>query len=171
MVSKNIGSLVAATVCFAAVSSPALADRPTIVYFDVPAPYTLSQAVTGCNFDVLVTTTNSKEKLTSFVDQSGDTRFSLITGVNMYLFTNLATGKSVTVNSSAPARLFVQPGDTFQATVTGTAALLLAPGAAPGFPTFALVRGRVDLISTLDFITLQINSFSGTVADVCKLLD
>lgn len=171
MVRKSVRVFSVLALLTMALVRPALADPPSVVYFDVAAPYTLTSAVTGCAFDVLVTTTNSRAKLTTFVDRNGDPLSMLITGVNQYLFTNLSTGESQRFNSSAPARLFIQPdGDTLHAIVTGPAVLIVAPGVAPGFPTFAYTKGRVDMISDWSFATLQLDSVQGTVQDICQLL-
>jgi hypothetical protein len=85
-------------------------------------------------------------------------------------FTNASTGKTVFINSSAPGKLFIEQDGTFHAIVEGTAVLTLAPGAVPGFPQFALTKGKLDMITTPDFITLQINDFRGTVYDICSAL-
>ncbi len=81
------------------------------------------------------------------------------------------TGNSKVFNSSAPGKMTLETGDVFHAKVTGSAVLILAPGAVPNFPQFALTKGQLDMIITLDFITLQINSFHGTVQDICSQLD
>jgi hypothetical protein len=171
MKSRKARPLVIALMSVAVVSFPALAAKPTIVYFDASPPFTLPAAVTGCNFDVLATNTNSKTKLATFVDQNGDTKVIIFTGVNEYLLTNLSTGKSLTFNSSAPSKLYVQPDNTIHAIVTGPALLVIAPGAVPQFPSFAFSKGRLDMLITQDFVTLQLYSSQGTVQDICALLE
>jgi hypothetical protein len=170
MASRTARLLCVVPLCLAVFAAPALANKPTIVYFEVSPPFTLTTAQTGCGFDIVATTTNSREKLTSFLDQDGNLLSMLITGVNQYLFTNASTGKAVRFNSSAPARLFVEPGDTLHAIVTGPAVLLIAPGAVPTFPTFAYTQGRVDMLITTNFVTLQLASSTGRVQDICQML-
>jgi len=168
--SRNVPRCLMVVLSLVALASPAFAAKPGIVYFEVGPPFTLTTAQTGCNFDIVVSTTNSRAKIASFVDQNGQSRVMLITGVNQYLFTNARTGKSVALNSSAPAKLFVEPGDTIHAIVTGPAILVIEPGAIPTFPTFAFTKGRVDMLITPSFVTLQVNSFDGTVQDICQML-
>ena len=149
--------------------SIAIGAKPTITYFEA-AEFTIPAEVTGCGFDVLVTPINSKLKIIEFTDQAGDVRALLLNGANLVYLTNLDTNKTLPFNSSAPAKLIPESNGTFSVSVEGTAILTIAPGAAPGFPSFAFTRGKLELISTPDFITLQINSFHGTVQDICSLL-
>jgi hypothetical protein len=169
MTFKKLRSTALTVLCIAAFSSPVFADKPSIVYFDA-FPTTFTTAQTGCGFDVLATPAHSKEKLTAFVDQNGNPTIFLITGVNLYLLTNLSTGKTISINSSAPGKFTIETADTFHAIVNGTAVLLVAPGVAPGFPQFALTKGRIDMLITPDFTTLQINAWQGNVQDICTLL-
>lgn len=153
-----------------AAPSVVVGAKPTITYFEA-AEYTIPAALTGCGFDVLVTPINSKMKFIAFTDAGGDLRVLLLNGANLVYLTNLDTNKSLPFNSSAPAKLSPEPDGTFNASVQGTAVLTIAPGAAaPGFPSFAFTRGKLDMVITPDFITLQIISFHGTVQDVCRLL-
>jgi hypothetical protein len=149
---------------------PAAAQKPTVVYFDAE-PATLSQAQTGCTFDVLATPLNSRQKLATFVDKTGNVRFSLVTGGNTYLFTNLSSGKSQRMNLSGPGTLFFEPGDTFHLIAKGSNVLFFPPGAAPGFPRFALTHGRLDITTASDFTVLSVSSSTGNVTDVCTLLN
>jgi hypothetical protein len=152
-----------------AAPSLAIGAKPTITYFEADS-YTIPAELTGCGFDVLVTPINSKLKLIAFTDQDGNPRVLLLNGANLAQLTNLDTDKTLVFNSSAPAKIFFEPDGTFHALVQGTAVLTIAPGAAPGFPSFAFTRGKLDMITTPDFITVQINDFHGTVQDVCSLL-
>jgi hypothetical protein len=147
----------------------ALAVKPTITYFE-SAEYTIPSALTGCGFDVLITPINSKMKFIAFTDQDDNLRVLLLNGPNLVLLTNVSTGKSLIFNSSAPGKLLIESDSSFRALVEGPALLILAPGAAPGFPQFAFTKGKLDMIVTPDFVTQQINDFRGTVQDVCDLL-
>jgi hypothetical protein len=155
---------------FASLPTQVFADKPSFQIIENTQPFTLPSALTGCGFDVVATPINSKERFTLFVDQNGDPRILFITGPNLLLLTNASTGKSVQVNSSAPGRLTLETGPTFHALVQGTAILINAVGAVPDFPQFAFTKGKLDMITTLDFITLQVNSFNGVVQNVCSLL-
>jgi hypothetical protein len=152
-----------------AAPSVAIGAKPTITYFEA-AEYTIPAELTGCGFDVLVTPINSKLKFIAFTDAGGDLSVLLLNGANLVYLTNVDTNKTLPFNSSAPAKLFPEPDGTFHVSVQGTAVLTIAPGAAPAFPSFAFTRGKLDMITTPDFITLQITSFEGTVQDVCSLL-
>jgi hypothetical protein len=156
--------------CLVVFGLPAFAAQPTITYFDAE-PSVLAPAVTGCTFDVLATPLNSNQKLMTFLDQNGDVRVSLITGGNTYLFTNLSTGKSQRLNLSGPGKVLVEPGDSLHVLAKGSNVLIVAPGAAPGFPRLALTRGPLDLVFSPDFMVLSINNSKGTVEDVCTLLN
>ena len=145
------------------------AIKPTIAYFEA-AESTLPSALTGCGFDVLVTPINSKLKTISFTDQEGNPRVILLNGPNIVLLTNQSTRQSVVLNSSAPGKLLIETDTTFRALVEGTAILILAPGAVPGFPQFAFTKGKLDMVVSPDFITLQISDFHGVVQDICALL-
>ena len=156
--------------CVAALSSPAMANRPSIVDLGSGGPFVLPSDVTGCAFNVLVTPLTSDGQFKTFFDQDGNVRLSTITGAFRYEFTNMNTGRSQVFNSSAAGKMTLETGDVFHAKVTGSSVLILAPGAVPNFPQFALTKGQLDMIITLDFITLQINSFNGTVQDICSVL-
>src|SRR4030095_13266679 len=119
---------------FATVPIQVFADKPSVQTFELTQPYTLASAQVGCGFDVVVTPINSKARFTQFVDQNGDPRILFITGPNLALLTNATTGKSVQLNSSAPGRFTLEPGPTYHALVQGTAVLINAVGAVPGFP-------------------------------------
>ena len=152
-----------------AAPSIAIGAKPTITYFEA-AESTIPAELTGCGFDVLVTPINSKLKLISFADGGGDLRMLLLNGANLVYLTNVDTNKTLPFNSSAPATLVPQPDGTLHVVVQGTAVVTIAPGAAPGFPSFAFTRGKLDMLTTPDFITVQINSFQGPVQDICSLL-
>jgi hypothetical protein len=148
---------------------PVYAQKPTITYFDAE-PTTLTSDQTGCTFNVLATPLNSRQKLATFVDKNGNVRFSLITGGNIYLFTNLSTGRSHRMNLSGPGILSFEPGDTFHVIARGSNVLFFPPGSAPGFPRFALTHGRLDITTASDFTVLSLITSTGNVQDVCTLL-
>jgi hypothetical protein len=170
MSSKRVVLVPLVLLVFAALPTRVFADKPSVQTFEYTQPYTLPSALLGCGFDVVLTPINSKARFTLFADQNGDPRVLFITGPNLVLLTNPNTGKSVQVNSSASGRLTLEPGPTYHALVQGTAILINAVGAVPGFPQFAFTKGKLDMIITPDFITLQINSFNGVVQDICSLL-
>jgi hypothetical protein len=170
MMGKQVVLVPLVLLFLATLPTQVFADKPSVQTFESTEPFTLPSAIVGCGFDVVLTPINSKARFTQFVDQNGDPRVLFITGPNLILLTNATTGKSVQLNSSAPGRFTLEPGPTYHALVQGTAVLINAVGAVPGFPQFAFTRGKLDMIITPDFITLEINSFNGVVHDICSLL-
>jgi hypothetical protein len=71
-------------------ASRVVAVRPTIEFFDVNGPFTISGV---CSFDVFAEPTGNKEKLATFFNQDGDITFQVLTGVNKWRLTNVETGK------------------------------------------------------------------------------
>ena len=148
---------------------PVFAQRPTIEYIDVDGPVTISGV---CSFDVLAEPTGNNEKLATFVNQEGDIKFQVLTGVNKWRFTNVDTGTSIDVNASGPARFFVQPGSDIVRAEAGGTSFVFVPDGAGGLPAFAFTRGR--LVVELDVTTFTVQNViaqRGTVQDICALLE
>jgi hypothetical protein len=57
-------------------ASPALAQRPTIEYLDLPSGFSFTLSGV-CSFDVLEELLVNKEKIATFSDQNGDVKFRL----------------------------------------------------------------------------------------------
>ena len=77
--------------------------------------------------------------------------------------------QAATTNPFICAPPNTNPVNSTPACPGGTA--ILAPNASPpDFPRFAFSKGSLDMIITFDFITLQINSATGNVQDICSLL-
>jgi hypothetical protein len=155
-------------------ASPALAQRPTIEYLDLPSGFSFTLSGV-CSFDVLEELLVNKEKIATFSDQNGDVKFQVLTGANKWRFTNVDTGKSIVVNGSGPARFFVHPGtDIVRAESGGVSFFTFQPGTQPsGWPALALTKGRI--VAELDPATFTIINLiaqnGATVQDLCALLE
>jgi hypothetical protein len=149
--------LVAAAVAAAAVIVPwAGGVRPT----REPAPFPDFSGRFCPGFDVLVHAVVNREILTTF----GDGRV-LITGTFKVALTNLATGKTVTVNASGPA--FIS-SDSTTGTFRGRTLIVAEAGTfGPGTPA------EVTLLSgvlAVDFTTNTLTSRQGSAEDLCAVL-
>lgn len=148
---------------------PVVAQKPTIVLLPFTGGIAPTQDV--CGFDIAVTPQDGKpngERLILF----GHT--AIIAGPIFNSLTNLSTGKSLDVNVSGPGRL------TFSETTTTVVAA--GPGvfwshplsaelaAAAGLPRVFLLDGRIVFTVDEQRNTISIQSVTGTVQDVCQLL-
>ena len=154
-------------------ASPVLAARPTIEYLDLPSGFSFTLSGV-CSFDVFEELLGNKEQIATFYDQNGDISFQLLTGVNKWRFANMDTGKSIVVNGSGPGRFAVQPGiDIVPPRRVVYRSGRFNPGEQPpGWPAFALTRGRI--VAELDPATFTIVNLiaqqGATVQDLCALL-
>jgi hypothetical protein len=151
-----------------AFGSRATAAPPTMEFFDVGGSFTLSGV---CPFPIFEEPTGNNERLATFRDASGNITFQILTGVNKWRLTNVSTGKSLDVNASGPARLFVQPGTDRLRVEGGGVSFFFIPNPPPGIPTYAITRGRV--VSEIDLSTFVVTDLivqHGTVQDICLLL-
>jgi len=120
-------------------ASPALARGPNWQVFPAP-PFTLP--ATYCGFDVEAAAVADKEFVTILQTSDGSTTF-LVTGQLTGSFTNLETGKTVTLNGSGPAKITVNPDGFGLPTVSVTAGALTESLAPDGTVTSASLQGQV----------------------------
>jgi hypothetical protein len=131
-------------------------------------PFTLSGV---CSFDVLINTLADKEYGTTFVDQAGNPRVTLITGTDKVSLTNLSNGKSIGLNISGPGRIMpdlVQPSTWI---TEGRWLWFITPGASLIYsPRMFFISGRmvVQFDSAGQITNLQI--IGGTTQDMCAAL-
>jgi hypothetical protein len=140
----------------------AIAAKPVKEPLPAPEP-SVFPAGEICPFPLLVETVTNREKSITFSDGS-----QLITGAFKDRLTNLATGESILVNASGPARLTFD-GDILHVVSRG-ASLLLANATQPGGPGALFVHGfaRYDIdLLTGEPLFLVVR---GTTRDLCEQL-
>ena len=125
----------------------------------------------ACAFALGVEGTGDKRIMREFTDRNGNVVRTLAAGKGFTLtFTNLSTGKSLTLPSSGSVqRTTVNNDGTSTVVSTGHNVLILFPTDIPAGPSTTLYVGRV--VYTVDasgVFTLQ--STSGRATDLCALL-
>ena len=147
--------------------SPVGAVPPDREPVSAEPPITL---VGQCDFDVLLEDVINKEKITTFFDQEGNERFSLITGALKVRVTNLDTGTSKVLNVSGPARFDPHPDGSLTITTRGATFLYFFPGDdTGGLPLLAFAHGQTVLEIDAEG-ALTVTSVRGDVQDACELL-
>ena len=143
---------------------PAVAQKPTIQL--IPFTSVFLPAEAACGFDVLVTPQAgrpNKERLIQFNNTA------IIAGPLFVTLKNLSTGKTINLNISGPTRIGF----------SGTTAQFLGPFVIPlpadvataaGLPLLSLTHGRVVVTLDQQGNISSIQSATGTVQDVCQLL-
>lgn len=159
------------TMLFLLVPFAALAQKPTITYFDFTGTaFTLPASAGFCPFDIYEQPVGNKEKIATFYDKAGQVKFQIITGVNKWMFTNLSTGKAVQLNASGPGRLTFE-NNTVILSGSGESFFYISNPPA-GFPKLSLTRGRI--VAEVDPTTFTVTNLitqHGTVQDICTLLE
>jgi len=143
---------------------PAVAQKPTIQL--IPFTSVFLPAEAACGFDVLATPQAgrpNKERLIQFNNTA------IIAGPLFVTLKNLSTGKTINLNISGPTRIGF----------SGTTAQFLGPFVIPlpadvataaGLPLLSLTHGRVVVTLDQQGNISSIQSATGTVQDVCQLL-
>ncbi len=163
----TMGLLLALLLATFGIVSPAGAVPPDREPVPTEPPFTLAGQ---CDFNVLFETITNREKITTFFDQAGNERFSLITGALKVRLTNLDTGTSKVLNISGPLRLEPTPDGSLTITFRGPTLLFFFPGDDPGgLPPLALIHGKT-VIEVSAEAAFTVTSVRGHVEDVCELL-
>ena len=145
---------------------PALAQKPTIQL--IPFTSAFVPAAAACGFDVLVTPQAgrpNKERLIQFNNTA------IIAGPLFVTLKNLSTGKTIDVNISGPIRL----------SFSGTTTIVVSTGpsiqpfpasvlTAAGLPPLPLIHGQIVFSVDDQGNVTSIQRVTGTVQDVCQLL-
>jgi len=146
---------------------PALAQKPTIQL--IPFTSAFVPAAAACGFDVLVTPQAgrpNKERLIQFNNTA------IIAGPLFVTLKNLSTGKTIDVNISGPSRLSFS-GTTTTVVSTGPSIQPFFPAnvlTAAGLPPLPLIHGQIVFTVDDQGNVTSIQSVTGTVQDVCQLL-
>ena len=150
-------------------ASPALAGRgPKWQVFESPA-FTVPAG--ACGFRVRVKPVDSKEFIKVFKTADGSMT-ELLTGKFRQSYTNLSTGKAITENASASAKLTTNADGSGTLVTRGRSPSFFTPAEARrfGLPTVSILAGRlvvsIDSAGSFTSVTLH-----GHVAvDVCTTL-
>jgi hypothetical protein len=162
---KQISEVFKVALLLLALAVPAAAQKPTIQL--VPFTSAFVPAADACGFDVLATPQAgrpNKEREIQFANMV------ILAGPLFATLKNLSTGKTIDVNVSGPTHFNVSSNTLV---VAGPGIGLEPPGnlfKAAGLPPLPLTHGQ--LVFTLDDqgnIT-SIDKVTGTVEDVCELL-
>jgi hypothetical protein len=169
---KQFSDVLKTALLLLALTLPAVAQKPTIQL----SPFTsfFVPAVDACGFGVLFTPEPgrpNRERLIQFVN-SADPNAAIVAGPLFVTLTNVSSGKTVNLNISGPVLIGIS-GTSGRTDVTFGPGI---PGALPsnvataaGLPLLPLFYGRT--VFTFDVQgNLTSISFTGTVQDVCQLL-
>ena len=145
---------------------PAVAQKPTIQL--IPFTSAFVPAAAACGFDVLVTPQAgrpNKERLIQFNNTA------IIAGPLFVTLKNLSTGKTIDVNISGPSRLSFS-GTTTTVVSTGPSIQPFPASVltAAGLPPLPLIHGQIVFSVDDQGNVTSIQSVTGTVQDVCQLL-
>jgi hypothetical protein len=148
---------------------PALAQKPSIQL--IPLTTAVAPTAGVCGFDILVTPQTGKpnaERLILFANTA------IIAGPQFMTLRNLSTGNTIDVNVSGPALLtFSGTGTTFVGMGPGIMVFHPLPAdvaAAARLPQLFLLHGRIVVKADEQGNITSIESVTGTVQDVCSLL-
>ena len=149
-------------------ASPALARGPNWQVFPA-APFTLP--ATYCGFDVGAAAVADQEFVTIFQASDGSTTF-LVTGTLTASFTNLETGKTVTLNGSGPAKITLNPGGSVIELRKGPNFAILTPAEAAhfGLPTVSVTAGALTESLAPDGTVTSASLQGNVLVDICAAL-
>jgi hypothetical protein len=164
---RILGSLYVALLLLG-LALPTLAQKPTIQL--IPFTSVFVPAAAGCGFDLLVTPQAgrpNRERLIQFANST------IIAGPLFVTVKNLGTAKTITLNISGPQRTSFS-GTTGTTTVEQSGAFV-APlpagvAAAAGLPILPLIHGRIVFTLDQQGNVTAVQSVTGTVQDLCQLL-
>lgn len=151
-----------------AVAAPPIKEPPVEDFAaEVPAGQACEDFALG------IEATGSNVTVRTFVDRQGDPVRILQAGRGYTLtYTNLDTGKSLTIRPTGSNRTTVDNGDgTLTVTETGTAGIILFPSDNPKGPSSTQFYGRIvyTLVNDGSFRLTSLKS-SGTSINICAAL-
>jgi hypothetical protein len=147
-----IAAVVACSMLMAGVPS-ASADGPTKIPLPVPNPQTLTGSCTFAVLDEILTNGETGIFFATYI---------IVTGPLKVRLTNMASGTSLTLNISGPAKVYPHPDGT--TTVIGRGAGLIP---SPGHLWYA--RGNSVVAVSADGTQILVST-DGTVVDLCGAL-
>ena len=161
---KQIGEVFKVALLLLALALPAAAQKPTIQL--VPFTPQFVPAADACGFDVLVTPQAGRPNKGRMIEFANMT---IIAGPFFVTMKNLSTGKTIDLNISGPVHISLS-GNTVVSTGPSIQQLPANISTAAGLPRLPLIHGQV--VYTLDDQgnDTSIDKVTGTVEDVCELL-
>ena len=148
-------------------AAPALARGPKWQFlpagtFTLPADF--------CGFEILQTSPVDKE-YAKVLKSSDESMITLVTGSLKTSFTNLSTGKTITINESGPSKTTVFPDGSVTVFSKGHTGLLLAPSDAQrfGLPALSLSAGRLTFRIAPDG-TISLSLQGHVLVNICAAL-
>jgi hypothetical protein len=160
---KQITEVPKVALLLLALAVPAAAQKPTIQL--VPFTSVFIPAADACGFDVLVTPQAGRPNKGRSIEFANMT---IIAGPFFVTLKNLSTGKTIDLNISGPLHL----------SFSGTTAVSTGPSiplpanisTAAGLPPIPLIHGQVVFTMDDQGNVTSIQKVTGTVQDVCELL-
>jgi hypothetical protein len=152
-----------------ATGSPALAGRGPKWQFLPAQPFTLPASF--CGFKVRVAFPVNKE-YTKLLKTSDGTMITLATGAFKASYTNLSTGKTITVNESGPAKITVHPDGSAVLAFKGHTGFDLTRAASQrfGVPRVFVTAGAVTLSIDAAGNTTSATMHGHVLVDICAAL-
>jgi hypothetical protein len=137
----------------------------------VPAPSAVTLPAAFCGFEVRITFPVNREfvKVLKVADGS---MILLATGFASASFTNLGTGKTLTENTSGPAKFIVSPDGSVTELEKGLNGLVLTPADAArfGLPTVGVTAGARTVSIAPDGSITSLFLQGHVLVDVCAAL-
>src|SRR5215472_1348545 len=133
-----------------------------------PPPFTLPASI--CGFQLRVTTVVNKEYTKVLKNADGSTTF-LFTGAVTIAYTNLQTGKTITVPENGPGKATIFPDGSLTEVHTGrNGPFILSPADAQrfGLPTVSVTAGKLTFsISAPPRVITSLILHGRVLVDVC----
>ena len=151
-------------------ASPALAGRGPKWQIGPAAPFTLPASF--CGFKLLLTTVVNKEYTKVLKTADGSMLF-LFTGAVTVSYTNLQTGKTITVPESGPGKATIHSDGSITEVHTGrNGPFILTPAHAKqfGLPTVSVTAGRLAFSANAAGSTTSLSLHGHVLVDVCAAL-
>jgi hypothetical protein len=151
-------------------ASPALAGRGPKWQPPGPAqPFTLPALF--CGFKVRVAFPVNKEFTKVLKTADGSMTF-LFTGAGTVSYTNLQTGKAITVPENGPGKFFGHPDGSFTEVHTGRTGLILTPAqqARFGLPAVTVIAGKQTFSISANHVLTSLSLQGHVLTNVCTAL-
>ena len=150
-------------------ASPALAGRGH--KWQVSSTPAITLPAGACGFRVRVNPVASKEFIKVLKAPDGSMMF-LGTGTLKVSYTNLSTGKTITVNRSGPAKDTIHPDGSVTFAARGHFAIFLSHANAQrfGLPTVSVTAGRATLSLDANGALTSVSLRGHVLVDVCAAL-
>jgi hypothetical protein len=150
-------------------ASPALAGRGPKWQLVQAQPFTLPAAYCGFMVRVTFPVNNQYSKLLKAADGS---TIELNTGSLTSTYTNLSTGKAITVNESGPGKVTTHADGSITIAGRGHSGLSLTPADAQrfGLPTVSVLTGAFAATLAADGTITSLSLNGHVLVDVCAVL-